>query len=134
MKKKEITTKIGTINLNNIEFCENSLEVFIGIESVSEDIQEKIAEAVEIAKAEHLQVMKEHYTNKNLTWGSAGVDTELSLHIIIDNKEFSYQIEIDITDKADDRVWTGASVEVDLSDYHNELKKVIVKAMIDKFF
>lgn len=134
MKKKNITTTIGTINLNDIDFCENTLDVFIGIESVSEDIQKKINEAVEIAKADHLQMIKEYYTDKDLKWTDAGVDTYLSLHIIIDNKEFSYRIEIDIEDKADGTMWTSASVDVDLSEYQNELKKVIVKAMIDNFF
>ncbi len=134
MKKKEITTSIGTINLNDIDFCENTLDVFIGIESVSADIQDKINEAVEIAKVEHLQRIKEYFTNKELKWTDAGVDTYLSLHIIIDNKKFSYRIEIDIEDKEDGTMWTSASVEVDLSEYQNELKKVIVKAMIDNFF
>lgn len=134
MKRKNITTTIGTINLNDIEFCENTLDVFIGIESVSADIQNKINEAVEIAKAEHIQRVKEYYTNKNLNWTDAGVNTFLSLHIIVDNKEFAYRIEIDIEDKADGRIFTSASIDVDLSEYQNELKKVIVKAMIDKFF
>ncbi len=134
MKKSNITTTIGTINLNDIEFCENTVDVFIGIESVSTDIQKKINEAVEIAKAEHLQMVKEYYTNKNLNWTETGVNTNLSLHIIVKNKKFTYRIEIDIEDKKDDRVWTSASVDVDLSEYQNELKKIIVKAMIDKFF
>lgn len=134
MKRKTITTTIGTINLNNIEFCENTLDVFIGIESVSADIQNKINEAVEIAKAEHIQRVKEYYTNKNLNWTDAGVNTDLSLHIIVDNKEFAYRIEIGIVDKEDERVWTDTSVDVDLSEHQNELKKVIVKAMIDNFF
>lgn len=134
MKRKNITTTIGTINLNDIEFCENTIDVFIGIESVSEYIQNKINEAVKIAKADHMQIVKEHYTNKNLHWTDAGVNTFLSLHIIVDNKEFVYRIEIDIEDKADGRIFTSASIDVDLSEYQNELKKVIVKAMIDKFF
>ena len=134
MKRKAFTTTIGTINLNNIEFCENTLDVFIGIESVSADIQDKINEAVESAKAAHIQEVKEYYTNKDLNWMDAGVNTFLSLHIIVDNKEFAYRIEIDIVDKGDERVWTDASIDVDLSEYQNELKKVIVKAMIDNFF
>ena len=115
MRRNNITTSIGTIDLNNIEFYDNSLDVFIGIESVSAEIQEKIMAAVEIAKVEHIQIIKEHFSNKDL-------------------KHFSYRIEIDIEDREDDRVWTSASVEVDLSEYQNELKKVIMKAMIDKFF
>lgn len=134
MRRNNITTSIGTIDLNNIEFYDNSLDVFIGIESVSAEIQEKIMAAVEIAKVEHIQIIKEHFSNKDLKWTDAGVDTELSLHIIVDKKHFSYRIEIDIEDREDDRVWTSASVEVDLSEYQNELKKVIMKAMIDKFF
>lgn len=134
MRKQNITTTIGVINLDNIEFYDNSLDVFIGIESVSAEIQEKIMAAVEIAKVEHIQIVKEHFSNKDLKWTDAGVDTELSLHIIVDKKHFSYRIEIDIEDKKDDRVWTSATVEVDLSEYQNELKKVIMKAMIDKFF
>lgn len=134
MRRKEITTTIGTINLNNVEFCENSLDVFIGIESVSEDIQEKISKAVEIAKAERLKTIKEYYKHKDLLWMDEGINMDLSLHIIVDNKTFSYRIEIDITDKVDDMMWTSASIDVDLSEYQSELKKVIIKAMIDKFF
>lgn len=134
MKNKNITTSIGTINLNDISFVEDTIDVFIGINSVSKNIQDKINEAVEIAKAEHIQMVKEYYTNKNLNWTDAGANTDLSLHIIVENKKFSYRIEIDIEDKKDDRVWTSASVDVDLSEYQNELKKVIVKAMIDNFF
>ena len=69
-----------------------------------------------------------------MNWTDAGVDTDISLHIIVEDKKFTYQIEIDIEDKEDKRVWTSASVGVDLSEYQNELKKVIVKAMIDNFF
>lgn len=134
MVKNNIPTTIGTINLNDIEFCENMLDVFIGIESVSEAVQSKINEAVEIAKAEHLQSIKEHFINKNLYWTDAGIKTNLSLHIIIKDKKFSYQIEIDIEDKGDDRIWTSASIEVDLSEYQNELKKAIIKTLVDKFF
>lgn len=107
---------------------------------MSADIQKKINEAVEIAKVEQLQFLKEfvedHHNSiyKDKVWTDAGVDVDLSLHIIVDNKNFSYRIEIDITDKADNRMWTSASVDVDLSEYQSELKKVIIKAMIDKFF
>lgn len=134
MKKREITTTIGTINLNDVEFCENLLEVFIGIESVSNEIRTKIIGAVEIAKEKHLKEIKEHHTSKDLVWSKVGVKTDLSLHIIVSNKEFSYIIEVDITDNENDMMWTCASVMVDLSEYKSELKKVIVKAMIDKFF
>lgn len=120
MKKNNIVTTIGSINLNNIEFCENTLDVFIGIDSVSKDIQDKINEAVEIAKSGY-------------GWDSRETETELSLWFKVENKEFSYCISVDIIDSVNED-FISASVDVDLSDYQNELKKVIVKAMIDNFF
>ena len=134
MMKREITTSIGTINLNDITFVEDTIEMWLGIEAVSADIQKKINEAVEIAKTDYIEMVKERFTNKDLTWTDAGVETGLSLHIIVKKKIFTYSITIDIEDKEDDRVWTGASVDVDLSEYQDELKKVIIKAMIDNFF
>lgn len=134
MMKREITTSIGTINLNDITFVEDTIEMWLGIETVSADIQKKINEAVEIAKTDYIEMVKERFTNKDLVWTDAGVNTDLSLHIIVKKKVFTYSITIDIEDKEDDRVWTGASVDVDLSEYQDELKKVIIKAMIDNFF
>lgn len=133
MKKSNITTTIGTINLNDIEFIDNSLDIIIGIESVSEDIQIKINKAVEIAKTQELEHIKLYHKNKDLTWSNAPVDTSLSLGIHLEEKTFTYTIDIIITDKVND-ISASASVEVDLSEYQDKLKKVIVKAMIDKFF
>lgn len=123
MKKSNITTTIGTINLNNIEFCENTLDVFIGIESVSADIQKKINEAVKMEKDKFAW-----------RWKNKDVRTDISLWIHIQNKEVTYCISVDIIDKKNDSIFTDVEIDVDLSEYQNELKKVIVKAMIDKFF
>lgn len=123
MMKKSITTTIGTINLNNIEFCENTLDVFIGIESVSADIQKKINEAVKMEKDKFAW-----------RWKNKDVRTDISLWIHIQNKEVTYCISVDIIDKKNDSIFTDVEIDVDLSEYEEELKKVIVKAMIDKFF
>ena len=120
MKKSNITTSIGTINLNDISFVEDTIDIFIGINSLSEDIQKKINEAVEIAKAEH-------------GWSNKETETALSLWIKVENKSFSYCISVDIIDSANGD-FTSANIDADLSEYQNELKKVIVKAMIDNFF
>lgn len=119
MKKSNITTSIGTINLNDITFVEDTLDVFIGIDSVSAAIQDKINEAIEIAKAKYL-------------W-HINTDNELSLWIHIKNKEFSFCICVDIINP-ENGDFISASIEVDLSEHQDELKKVIVKAIIDKFF
>ena len=123
MKRKNITTTIGTINLSKVEFVENSLDVFIGIETVSADIRDKINEAVEIAKDKFAW-----------RWKNKDVRTDLSLWIHIQDKEITYRISVDIISKENDLIFTDVEIDVDLSEYQNELKKVIIKAMIDNFF
>ena len=133
MKRNTITTNIGTINLNDVEFIEDSLDIIIGIESVSEDIQKKVNEAAEIAKALELEHIKQYHKNKKLTWSTDGTDTNLSLSISLKNKTITYSVDVFINDKVND-ISADASIIVDLSEYEDELKKIIVKAMIDKFF
>lgn len=107
--------------MNDISFVEDTLDIFIGIKSVSKDIQKKINEAVEIAKDEYLW---------SKTWKET--KTELSLWVKVKNKEISYCISADIVN-LDDGDFTGANIDVGLSEYQNELKKVIVKAMMISF-
>ena len=133
MKKKIFTTSIGAINLDQIEFIDDSLDIIIEIESVSIEIQDKINAAVEIAKAQRLEFIKKYYENKDLTWSGAGVNTILSLGIHLSNKTLTYSVDIIIDDKVND-ISADASIDVDLSEYQNELKKIIIKAMVDKFF
>ena len=123
MKKNTITTSIGTINLSDISFVEDALDVFIGIESVSKDIQDKINAAVEREK--------KHYSWK---WNDKETKLDLSLWIHIETKSISYCISVDIIDSENDVTSTEVNIDIDLTEYEAELKKVIVKAMIDKFF
>ena len=57
-----------------------------------------------------------------------------SLHIIVKEKSFHYELCFDFEDKEDECIFTGFNLEVDLSEHETELKKLIVKAVIDKFF
>lgn len=120
MKKSNITTTIGTINLNDISFVEDTLDIFIGIDSVSNDIQKKINSAIELVKSEYPWINKES-------------EIQLSLWVKIKNKEFSYCISVDIIN-SDNGDFTSLSIDIDLSEYQSDLKKAIVKAMIDNFF
>ena len=49
-------------------------------------------------------------------------------------KAFNYELCFDFEDKANDSICTGFNLDVDLSEHTEELKKLIIKAMIDKFF
>lgn len=133
MEKKELVTAIGTICLDSIEFGEMLVDLFFDIRSIPDDIQEKISNALESAKAEQSRKMKEYCKDKELAWSSDGVDTEVLLHISLDNnKGFSSWIEADATDKENDLMWVCASVNVDLSEYMAEFEAIIIRAITEK--
>lgn len=133
MKNREMTTNIGTINLAELELTEDSLEVFIPITAVSDRLKAVIDENIQKAKEEH---QKEYLNGKGKRWSDTGINIDYqSLHITIEKgKKFTYQLCFDFSDKEDDFIEAWFILDVDLSEYENELKKVIVKAMIDKFF
>lgn len=129
------TTKIknlGTINLAELYLVEDCLDVFIPIVAVSDNLKATIEENVQKAKAEH---QKEFLDCRGKKWSDAGiVMTYQSLHITVKEKAFNYELYFDFEDKESSLIYAGFKLEVDLAEYTEELKKLIVKAMIDKFF
>lgn len=131
MKNKTMTTNIGTINLAELNLVEDSLEVFIPIITVSDNLKAIVEEQTEKAKKE----FEKEFADKNLKWNKAGADiTYQSLHIVVENHEVSSELCFDITDRENEFVETCFKLKVDLSEYMQELKKLILKTMIDKFF
>ncbi len=132
MRKTIMTTTIGIINLAEIELMEDCLDIFIPIVSVSENLRDTIEENVQKAKKEYKEIFE---NRRDVQWSKDGVNLlGQQLHITIKNKEISYELCFDFEDKEDTTLWADFSIEVDLSEYTAELKKLIVKAMIDKFF
>lgn len=132
MKNATMLTNIGTINLAELDISDDSLEIFIPIVAVSESLKATIEENIQKAKEEY---QKEFGNRHGKKWSDAGIVMDYqSLHITIEKKTFSYELCFNFTDAEDGCMWTGFRLSVDLSEYHNELKKLIIKAMIDKFF
>lgn len=132
MKNRTMTTNIGTINLAELELMEDFLEVFIPIVAVSERLKATIEENVQKAKEEH---QKKFLDGRNEKWGDAGIVMDYqSLHIVVKEKVLECELCFDFTDAEDDNHWTGFRLEADLSEHETELKKLVLKAMLDKFF
>ena len=132
MKNRTMTTSIGTINLAELDLIEDSFEVFIPIIAVSENLKVTIEENIQRAKAEH---QKEFLDSKGKKWSNSGIVMGFqSLHITVEKKSFHYELCFDFEDIEDEMLWTGFNLAVDLSEHTEELKKLIIKAMIDKFF
>lgn len=136
MLKKEAIMNLGVIDLSQLEFSEDYLQVFIPIDSLSLELRTEVDKAIEVNKVESLVEMKglcERYKDKE--WCCEGINIDMAmLEIVIQDKEIRYSINIGYTDKEDEQLWSGISLTIDLSAYNDEIKKMIIKAMIDKFF
>lgn len=132
MKKGTLKTSIGTINLAELDFMEDCLEVFIPIVVVSENLKATIGENIQRAKEEY---QKDFLDCRGQKWSHKGIAITCQwLHITVKEKAFSYELCFDIEDMGNSLVCTDFCLEVDLSEHTEELKKLLIKAMIDKFF
>ena len=140
-KAKTETTDIGVLELDNLTFDEDYMEVSIDICGMSENLKAEIARAVEIAKAQYTKGCKalnaEYGYNLPTVWSDKPVVMDFTyLHVILEaGKPIDYRIYIGFHDAVDTYMEQfDCTITVDLSEYANELKKAIIKVLVDKFF
>lgn len=140
-KARTKTTNIGILELGNLTFNEDYMEVSIDIFDMSDSLKAEVAKAIEIAKVQyskkHEADNKERGTNWNTTWSNEPVVMDFTyLRVVLESgKPITYTICIGFHDAVDDHMeqW-DCDIAVDLSEYANELKKAIIKVLVDKFF
>lgn len=124
MKNNVITTDFATVNISEIDVCGNEIDVYFPIATISDRLQ-KIIDA-------NVKKVKES-TKEN--WSNAGIDMfDQGLYISVKDKQFKCQLCFEFVDKENESLCADFNIEVDLSDQINELKKIIITAMIDQFF
>lgn len=135
------TTNIGELELGNLIFDDDYMEISIDICDMSDNLKEEVEKIIEVGKAKYSRKRelfnKEKGTCWNTNWSSKPVVMDfLYLNIILKGGELKdCSIEIGFSDAIDrDMNQWDCSIVVDLSDYANELKKMVIKALIDKFF
>jgi len=138
-KTKKAIANIGVVDFDQMEFAEDCLQVFIPVESVSDALQSEIHKAIEIDKINHLLDWEEWCSKNgvvsNKKWNDKGVIIQfMSMEILIENKQITYRIHVSYEDKVNELMESVATLEVDLSEHNQEIKKLIIKGMIDKFF
>lgn len=132
MKNRTMTTNIGTINLSEMELMTDCMEVFIPITAVSDSLKATIEENIQKAKDKW---QMECLNDRGMQWSDAGVELVYqSLHITMETDHVSYELCFDIEDKNNDSLETGFNLEVDLLEYSEELKMIILNAIKEKFF
>lgn len=143
-KARKENLNIGVMELSNLTFNEDYMEVSIDILNVSEELQKEINKSIEIAKAKQIEYWKEWYGENlenwhkdyELKWSEKPVVIQFNyLCIVLESgKPNRYSIETGFEDAENSFIEATASTVVDLSEYENELKKAVIGVLIDKFF
>lgn len=142
-KTRTETTDIGILELGNLTFDEDYMEVSIDICDMSDSMKAEVDKAIEIAKVkyteERTRLIEEyniHLSKRGTVWSDKSVVMDFAyLHVVLEvGKPIDYQICIGFHDAVDTYMEQECSITVDLSEYANELKKAIIKVLVDKFF
>lgn len=140
-KARTEITNIGILELGNLTFDEDYMEVSIDICDMSDDLKAEVEKAIEIAKVRYTEYNKQVNAEKgyhlSTVWSDEPVVMDFTyLRVVLEaGKPINYQICVGFHDTVDDYMecWDCA-ITVDLSEYQNELKKAIIKVLVDKFF
>lgn len=144
-KARTETTNIGVLELGNLTFNEDYMEMSIDIFDMSEDLKAELNKAIEIEKVRYSEEIKKYMENgvsvhplkRGTVWSDKPVIMNYTyLRVRLETgKPIDYSIEFGFHDADDNfmEAW-GGSITVDLSAHTNELKKAIIKVLIDKFF
>ena len=140
-KARTETTNIGVLELGSLTFDEDCIEVSIDICDMSDNLKAEVDKAIEIAKVKYTEnnekMNAEYGYNLPTVWSDKPVIIDLTfLRVVLKAGEpITYTICIGFEDADNSMMeqW-DCDIAVDLSEYSNELKKAIIKVLVDKFF
>lgn len=141
-KARTETTNIGILELGNLTFDGDYMEVSVDICDMSDSLKAEVAKAIEARKIESAkeweQVCIDHpdWERRSRVFSDKPAVIDFTyLNIILEaDKPIKYSVVVGFHDAGDDHLEENASITVDLSEYTNELKKAIIKVLVDKFF
>lgn len=141
-KARTETTNIGVLELGNLTFNEDYMEVSIDIYDMSDSLKADIEKAIEARKVESAKEWGQVYIeHPDWEWHSRAFSNKPAvidftyLNIVLEaDKPIKYSVVVGFHDAEDDHLEECASITVDLSEHTDELKKAIIKVLIDKFF
>lgn len=131
MKKTNTLGTIEKVTLGEIEFADDSIQVWIDIKYVSSNLHSKILQAMEEAKLKTVETMRQLYGRE---WNKTEVKT-LTLEVIArKGKALETNILVYFEEVEDADIFDSGEFKIDLSGYEMELKGLILKGITNKFF
>lgn len=139
-KARKETTNIGTMELGNVTLDEDNIGVFVDICDMSDSLKVEVDKAVEIEKVKYTEKFRskndKYGRNLSTEWSSKPpvIDDTYLWIFLKGGGEIECSIEIAFHDADNELMDECASITVDLSEHMNELKKAVIKVMLDRFF
>ena len=131
MKNTKTLGTVEKVTLGEIEFADDSIQVWIDIKYVSSNLHSKIIQAMEEAKLKTSETMQELYGRE---WNETIVKT-LTLQVVAKKgKTLETSILVYFEEVEDADVFDSGEFKIDLSGYEAELKGLIIKEIANKFF
>lgn len=133
MKRNDVVINYGAIEIGEIEFAEDVIQVWIDVKSVSDSLRESIDNLIEESKEEALENL---YRVHGKQWSDKGVTIygmTLNITARLDNK-LETELYVNYEDLEDDSMYWGITIAVDLTGHEAELKQLVIKSIVNRFF
>ena len=102
MKKHATIANLGTVDFSKIELMD-SMEIYIDIAELSDDLKAGVEKAVEKGKRLHEETDKRYMEVWGQSWSESGVKTIPQLHIILPIEgKIQYELSVYFCDLEDD--------------------------------
>lgn len=118
---------------NDVRFPDDSLQFFIDINDISDELDEQIHQAIEEDKLYYTYYISKDRGNE---WSEAGVNIiGVSLNVSVKtDKQLECKIDVSYEDKVNPVLWSDVSIDVDPVAHGIKLKQLMLAAIMDKFF
>lgn len=141
-KARTETMNIGELDLGNLTFNEDYIELSVDIYDMTEELKAEVDKAIVLEKVRYskewdeILSMHEEYKRFSTKWSDKPVVIDCSyLSITLESgKPIKYTINTCFHDVENDKLEPVCSVDVDLSNYAAEIKKSIIHVLVERFF
>lgn len=135
----EGTTKIenlGTVNFTQTDIL-GSIEMYIDVVDLPEDLTVKINKAVDESKATYIQyhesIYKELGKEYSEQWGASGVVVKPQLHVCLsEDARVQYELSIYYEDIDNPELSNSVSIDIDLGEYKSQIKELFIRKLLSE--
>lgn len=135
-KNNKVSSNKGTLKLGELKVELDSIDITIDILEMSKELKAEVDKAIETQKAEALKKYNEKHKEKPIKWSDA--PTQIVWNVLLislnENTPIEYSVNIAFNDINDEFLDGWLDIPISLTGYEEELKKHIIKTLVNRFF